>query len=248
MRITHIKDKLHQFGVDWRTINLGEFDEIAEPCAKKRREPTNEWYPRCGAFFRPNCERGILIYHLIRKFRMTSFVEVGFGRGYVSLCAAKAFHDMGAKGRIVSIDLNFDQNFLKALQQIMPVDWFKMLELFQGPSSHVLQQVQGEFDLSYIDGDHSREGTLSDWTMLKDRTNVAILFDDYHLPSKQDAGIQCRDAIDNINFEGEGWQQPELIRMDRRLFPDDRQLPDEAIDYGQVLTLKKGITLEGDDW
>lgn len=249
MKIVHIKTKLAQLGVDWRTINLGEWDDIGELAAKKRRDPSNPLFSRCGSFFRPSYERGILIYHLIRIFRMSSFIEVGFGRGFASLCAAKAFHDMGVKGRVVSIDLNFDQNFLKALQQMFPVDWFKMMELFQGPSAQVLQQVQGEFDFAYIDGDHSKDGTLSDWTMLKDRTKFCVLFDDYHLPTKIDGGIQCREAIDSIDFEKEGWQVPEMIRLDRRLFSDDRGCSDEEIDYGQCLTLRQNISLSNDeDW
>jgi len=46
--------------------------------------------------------------------------------------------------------------------------------------------------------------------------------------------IECAKAIDEIDdFE------KELIIMDRRIFFDDRRIPDEEIDYGQVLIEKK---------
>ncbi len=38
----HIKDKLAEIGVSLESISLGEFDYIAEPTAKKMREPNSE--------------------------------------------------------------------------------------------------------------------------------------------------------------------------------------------------------------
>lgn len=249
MKIVHIKDKLAELGVDWRTINLGVFDDLGEVTAKKRRDPSHPLFKSAGSHFRPSYERGILLYYLIRKLRASSLLEIGFGRGFSSLCAAMAFHDMGVCGRIASIDVNFDQIFLKMLQQVFPADWFKMLELYQGLSTQAIPQVKGEFDIALIDGDHSKLGTMSDWSLVKDRTRAAIVFDDYHLPSKQDAGIQCRDAIDEIDFEKEGFQQPELIILDRRLYVDDRRCSDAEIDYGQVVALKQGISFNDEgDW
>ena len=39
-------------------------------------------------------------------------LEIGFGRGYSTFCAVKAFKDFGIDGKITTIDPNFDQNFL----------------------------------------------------------------------------------------------------------------------------------------
>ena len=50
------------------------------------------------------------------------------------------------------------------------------------------------------------------------------------MPSKSQPEIDCARLIDTIDDESK-----ELIIMDRRIFFDDRRIPDEEIDYGQVL-------------
>lgn len=157
------------------------------------------------------------------------------------MCAAKAFHDGGIQGRIVTIDPNPDEKFLGALQQVFPQDWFKMIHFIKAPSSEALPKIPETFDLIYVDGDHSYEGTKSDWENTKDKYEKFLLFDDYHLPSKNDPGIKCSQLIDEIDDPSK-----ELIIMDRRMFFDDRRFTDEQIDYGQVLLTKQG--LERADW
>ena len=60
-----------------------------------------------------------------------------------------------------------------------------------------------------------------------------MLFDDYIKRDQKD--IECRKIIDEIKDESK-----ELIKMDRRIFFDDRGIKDEDIDYGQVLLTKSG--------
>ena len=54
------------------------------------------------------------------------------------------------------------------------------------------------------------------------------------MPSKKVANIECAKVIDEID----GYNK-ELIIMDRRIFFDDRRIPDDEIDYGQVLITHK---------
>ena len=90
----------------------------------------------------------------------------------------------------------------------------------------------------YIDGDHTYEGVKTDWELCKDKFNAFLLFDDYHLPSKDSGpGIQCAKLIDEIEDETK-----ELIIMDRRIFVDDRGYSDEEIDYGQVLLTREYVS------
>lgn len=241
MKTINIKDKLEELGVSLDSIVMGDFDQIGEFTAKRNRAPDDENYKKYGAFYRANYERGILIYHLIRQFNLTSMLEIGFGRGYATLCAAKAFYDAGIAGKIVSIDPAFDENFIGALQKVFPPDWFKSLQLVKTTSSLALPQIPENFDLIYIDGDHSYEGTKADWLGTKDKFNKFLLFDDYHLPSKNDPGIKCSQAIDEVEDPSK-----ELIIMDRRMFFDDRRFTDDKIDYGQVLLTKPGAGR--DDW
>ena len=194
-----------------------------------------------GAFYRSNYERGILIYYLIRQHNLTSMLEIGFGRGFSTFCAARAFHDAGIAGKVVTIEPNLDEKFLGMLQHVFPKDWFKYVQFMKGTSQQALPQLNESFDLVYIDGDHSYEGTRFDWEHTKDRWNNFLLFDDYHLPRKDDPGIKCSQLIDEIDDPSK-----ELIIMDRRMFFDDRQFTDSQIDYGQVLLSKKGTAR--DDW
>ena len=242
MRHVHIRQKLEEMGVAVDGIIMGDFDRIGEYTAKRDRKPDDPNYKKYGAFFRANYERGILIYYLIRQFNLSSMLEIGFGRGYATFCAARAFHDAGVGGKVVTIDPMLDENYVKALQHVLPQDWFTYINFMKGPSQAVLPNVQGHFDLVYIDGDHSYAATKHDWEQTKDRFDKFLLFDDYHLPTKEDKGtIQCSQLIDEVDDPSK-----ELIIMDRRMFFDDRRFEDDKIDYGQVLLTKPGV--DRDDW
>ena len=242
MKHVRIDKKLESMGVDLDTIEMGDFDYIGEFTAKRERKPGDPNYRKVGAFYRSNYERGLLIYYLIRKHNLTSMLEIGFGRGYGTFCAAKAFHDNGVVGKVTTVDPALDERFIQALQQVLPKEWFSSVEFAKGTSQQVLPQLQQSYDLVYIDGDHSYEGTKHDWEHTKDKWNRFVLFDDYHLPSKDDPGIKCSQLIDEIDDPSK-----ELIIMDRRMFFDDRRFTDEQIDYGQVLLTKQGTVETGED-
>lgn len=229
MKRTHIKDKLSELQFPLSAITLGDFDQIGEYTAKKTRNPDDVLYKTAGAFFRPNYERGILISSLIKRFEAKSFLEIGFGRGYASLCAAKAMCDMGwDDAAVYSVDIKFDQNHLKMLSQIYPREWFDKLNLVQGTINDALLEIKGNFDIVYIDGDHSYDGVKYDWLSVKDKFNKFVLFDDYD-PDSTSHGMQVHRFIDELK------EEKELIISDRRIFFDDRRISDDDIHYGQVL-------------
>lgn len=241
MKTLNIKQKLEEMGVPLSSITMGDFDYIGEFTAKRQRGTDDANYKKYGAFYRANYERGILIYYLIRKHNLTSFLEIGFGRGYATFCAARAFHDAGIVGKIVTVDPALEESYIKTLHNVFPQDWFKYVKFMKGTSQQVVPTLNESFDLVYIDGDHSYEGTKSDWDMTKGMWNKFMLFDDYHLHTKVDPGIQCAHLIDEIDDPSK-----ELIILDRRMFFDDRQFTDDMIDYGQVLLTKPGA--QRDDW
>ena len=122
MKTVHIKQKLEEMGVPVESLMLGDFDYIGKFCAERNRTNDDPNYKKYGAFYRANYERGILIYYLIRRYNLTSMLEIGFGRGYATFCAARAFHDAGVKGKVTTIDPNMNEQFLKMLQQVFPKD------------------------------------------------------------------------------------------------------------------------------
>lgn len=233
MKITYIKEKLQNMGVHLEDIIMGDFDYIGEFTAKKNRHPTSENYKKHGCFFRPNYERGILLYYLIRKYNIESVLEIGFGRGYSSFCMAKAMSDHGIEGKITTVDPNLNEEFLNGLTKVFRKEWFEKINFVKGYSQEFFNDNKEKYDLIFIDGDHRYEAVKTDWESSKDLFNKFILFDDYHLPSKVQKDIEVARVVDDIVNDTK-----ELIIGDRRIFHDDREIPDEKIDYGQMLIQK----------
>ena len=175
----------------------------------------------------------MLIYALIRKYKIQSYLEIGFGRGYSAFCAAKAMDEDGINGKITTIDPSFDREHLQNLSKVFPKSWFEKMNFIQEKSEIAISTLD-KFDMIYIDGDHTYEAVKKDWDLCRDRWNKVILFDDYHLPTKQlDSNIEVTKVVDQIEDFSK-----ELIIMDRRIFFDDRKMKDEEIDYGQVILTK----------
>tara|TARA_B100001093_G_scaffold485513_1_gene519964 strand:+ start:34765 stop:35481 length:717 start_codon:yes stop_codon:yes gene_type:complete len=234
MRKIIIQEKLKEMGVYIEDIVMGDFDVIGEYTAKKNRTPDKESYKSAGCFFRPNYERGILMYYLTRKNEFNSVLEIGFGRGYATMCMAKAMCDHGIDGKITTVDPNLNEDFLKQLAQIFPQEWFQKIEFIKSTSEKFYtDNPDKKFDFVYIDGDHRYDAVKSDWEYAKSNFNKKVLFDDYIFGDRQQKDIECSRAINEI----EGYDK-EVIIMDRRMFFDDRGKTDEDIDYGQVLISK----------
>ena len=233
MKELMIKEKLISLGVELKDINLGDFDLIGEYTAKKNRNQNSDLYKKAGCFFRPNYERGILMYYLVKHMKIESVLEIGFGRGYSAFCIAKSMCDHNIDGKIVTVDPNFNENFLNQLAKIFPKEWFDKIDFVKATSDAYFDNNNKNFDFIYIDGDHRYEAVQKDWDNSKNKFKKALLFDDYIKRDQKD--IECRKIIDEIKDESK-----ELIKMDRRIFFDDRGIKDEDIDYGQVLLTKPG--------
>jgi len=231
---TQIKKKLNELGSPVDSLVLGHFDHIGEYTAKRSRSAETDLYKHVGAFYRPNYERGLLIYSLIKHYKIKTYLEIGFGRGYSCLCAAMAFSELG-EGHITTVDPALTQNYVDGLAKLYPADWFKRIEIKNTNSDDFFksEECKDEYDMIYIDGDHRYEFVKRDWENSKNRYNKILLFDDYHLPGKVQKDISVSNLIDSIQDESK-----ELIIMDRRIFLDDRGYKDDEIDYGQVLFVK----------
>lgn len=225
-----IKDKLQQIEIPLDQVSLGDFDYIGEYTAKKTRARDDALYRSVGCFFRPNYERGILIHSLIKRFEIRSFFEIGFGRGFAAFCAAKAMCDMGFDdGSVVSVDPSLDEKHLQNMAQVFPREWFSKLNVMKGTSVDAFKELgDRKFEMVYIDGDHRAQAVNADWNGTKDMFTKFLIFDDYRqADDKKD--IEVRSIVDGIDLP------KELIITDRRIFMDDRNMPDDQVNYGQVL-------------
>lgn len=231
MKRVMITDKLDSIDVPVSSLSLGMFDYIGEYTAKKSRNEGDQLFHNTGCFFRANYERGMLLYSLIKRFEIKSVLEIGFGRGYASFCMAKAMCDLGFEdGKVVTVDPNIHEDFLKQLTHVFPQAWFSKIMMMKGTSQEAFSKFENDqkFDLIYIDGDHRASSVRADWEASKERYTKFVLFDDYRLENdKKD--IDVRSIVDEIQ------EDKEFIIMDRRIFFDDRGIADDDIDYGQVL-------------
>ena len=227
-----IREKLQDLGSPVESLSLGLFDEIGEITAKKKRSPDSELYKTVGAYFRPNYERGLLIYALIKNYNVKSYLEIGFGRGYSCFCAAMALSEMGG-GTVATVDPYLEDEQIQQLVKFFPKEWMEKISFYKDTSDQFFSKNKDAYDMIYIDGDHRYDFVKRDWENSKDRCKKVILFDDYHLPGKNQKDIEVSSLIDSIDDPTK-----ELVITDRRVFLDDRGYNDDEIDYGQVLITK----------
>lgn len=224
----HIRDLLQNLGTPVESLILGDFDFIGELTAKKQRSPDKKEYKTSGAFFRPNYERGLLIHALIKKYDIKKYVEIGFGRGYSCFCAAMTMEQLG-RGEVITVDPKLDQNALQKLATVFPATWFEKISFYQSTSDDFFKDYDIDFDMAYIDGDHTYKAVKNDWENVSSKNPKVVLFDDYHLPGKVQKDMEVSSLVDQIQ------EDKKLVIMDRRIFQDDRNYSDDQIDYGQVL-------------
>lgn len=230
--VVHIKDKLVSLGIKLEDIDLGIIDYIAEHSTKKMREQGSEGWKKYGAYFKPNSERILLIDELIRKYRLESYLEVGFGRGGSAIGACKAFEELGGNGECMVVEPNVDENHMHFLTKVFPESWLARIQMARGTSAQVLPQLTDEYDFIYVDGDHRKEAVKFDYEHLKDKCKYFMLFDDFRINDPQ-KDIEVFEAFQELVIDDK-WKV-ELIKMDRRIFVDDRRLSDEELTYGQLL-------------
>jgi len=216
-------------------IIMGDFDIMGWHLASKVRDKSSENYRKSGAIFRPNYERGILVQSLIQTKGLYNILEIGFGRGYVTACAALAIYNKGVEGKIVTVDPFHEQEKINKLTQAMSSDVLSMVKIepVAATSDAYFEKLpeDSKFDLIFIDGDHRYDFVKRDFeNAVKHIDRGYILMDDYHMPSKTDKDIEVANFVDSLSEE----VKRKLVLTDRVLFGDDRSSQGE-LDYGMVL-------------
>lgn len=136
--------------------------------------------------FRETAER----LFLPLKGKELSYLEIGSFEGR-SVCWMLDNVLTHPSCRIVCVDWLFQSRFHSNIEQHNR----KNIEIYSGNSKIVLPNLKGQFDIIYIDGDHSAEGCLFDtvacWRLVQG--GGIILWDDY---LSKDKGNRVKKAVD----------------------------------------------------
>lgn len=155
-----------------------------------------------GGFYRANYERGILLYSLVAHYRPRAVLEFGTGRGYGSLCAARAMDDFNIDGRIFTVDMvppheKFDWaidwgdgrgprveklSWREVWPKAAPVAHLNRITELTGFAGEVMSRYSGpRVELAFIDGGHGHDAVRHDFysTLEAAADHFGILFDDY---------------------------------------------------------------------
>ena len=186
--------------------NLGHFDRAW--LAKTFADPgiAKEWMvdaERIGGLEMPEMTGGVnpgdrrALYYLVRRLKPKSFLEIGthIGSSTVSLASAMTRNsENGVGGQIISVDIrdvNCDESrpLLDAKAPMSHKAFLKALGLEQCVTFEVntavsrLQNRREQFDVIFLDGDHSNLAVYSEIPLALDRlsgiSNGLIILHDY---------------------------------------------------------------------
>jgi hypothetical protein len=121
--------------------------------------------------FRKNCET------LFWKFRdrPISYLEIGIWEGR-SACWMLDNILIHPESKYTGIDINLQGVVNKNLESHK-----EKVTIYEGNSSVIIPRINEEFDIIYIDGDHSALGALTDSVLCWDKAKQFILWDDYRM-------------------------------------------------------------------
>jgi caffeoyl-CoA O-methyltransferase len=162
---------------------------------------------------------GRFLAFLVRALRATRVLEVGTFTGYSSICMASA---LPAGGRIVTLDVNEETTEI-ARRYATEAGLVDRIDYRVGPARETLAQLDGAFDLVFIDAD--KEGYV-----------------DYYeaaLPRLAEGGLI---VADNVLWSGRVVSEPTddstraIQRFNEHVRADDRV---ETV----MLTVRDGMTL-----
>lgn len=140
-----------------------------------------------------------------------TLVETGTARGFSALCLAKAFHDVGATGKIVSFDvLPHDVKILwNCVRDVdgprtradLLQDYAELIEryvIFHGGDTkrELAKMSFPRINLAFLDSVHSYEHVMAEFSSIGDHqtTGDIIFFDDY-TPEAYPGVVKAADEI-----------------------------------------------------
>lgn len=115
------------------------------------------------------------LYGFVSLIRPKHVVEVGTNYGLSAIVMAMALRDEGLeKSKITSIEI-IPQFLEVAEKQLKQMNLLKYVELVCEDSAIISSYPQ--FDVGFIDGDHSYEGVMADFENMKNKATYILIHD-----------------------------------------------------------------------
>lgn len=199
INMTNILLLCQEWGFDYRKYEEKVF-AIGNVCAIRRTKQ--------GKFFHRNYERAMLLLAVASKYKSTSVLEFGTGRGFAAVCLSMLQNITN----ITTID-KLDQTKTIQLVANLGIDKVK-LDKINFISKNTLrlsskdkEEIGKDFDLVFIDGEHTRVAVKNDLEVALDCTteDAVIVFDDYRNKHKGVKKYIKSLEYDKILVYSDGW-------------------------------------------
>ena len=177
-------------------------------------------------------DRKEFVSKIIKTEKPLSILEVGARSGILATRMLNECQKLGIKTKYVGVDLFAEMATMENLTAEVsqwPEQQESLLKLLQGTfptleivliggfSQDTLPNIKDiKFDLIIIDGGHSYETVLSDWSNCEKLINVngSIIFDDYtDIEGEEKGGIGVRKVIEN-NVDMKIWEIKSMSTVD----------------------------------
>ena len=229
MKITNLKEYFERINYDWKA----DLNKLSTIChfTKTRHDPNKqEGQMSFGA------EQCFLVKSIVSNIGANKFFEIGTGRG--TACYSVSLEETIEE--IVTVDIVSHYQKKKEaigyreaivsnsdLYEMIPFEEKEKIK-FKHTSEvpFFIQEFIGEFDVAFIDGDHTNTNIIrNDFELCNKmvRDGGIILFDDYH-PEK----FAVKEVADKILDENPNFKA-ELVCFHGHLFDEDRKVENNGI-------------------
>ena len=229
MKITNLKEYFERINYDWKA----DLNKLSTIChfTKTRHDPNKqEGQMSFGA------EQCVLVKSIVSNIGANKFFEIGTGRG--TACYSVSLEETIEE--IVTVDIVSHYQKKKEaigyreaivsnsdLYEMIPFEEKEKIK-FKHTSEvpFFIQEFIGEFDVAFIDGDHTNTNIIrNDFELCNKmvRDGGIILFDDYH-PEK----FAVKEVADKILEENPNFKA-ELVCFHGHLFDEDRKVENNGI-------------------
>jgi tRNA A58 N-methylase Trm61 len=126
------------------------------------------------------------LYGLVAHIRPKRVIEIGTNMGVSAIAMAKAMKDFNINGQVDTFELS--ETYARiAGKQAIKAGLERWISGHCGNYEDYPFINNVEFDLAFVDGDHSLEGTLRDYHLLKGKTRYLIFHDVHAVDGKRQA-------------------------------------------------------------